>query len=96
MEISIYHRSDTAERIILYSVGEEERRLFEVFAKRIKKGTTRIAVRDDEMFLISGPKEIQALITSDYKVFLENRLKLANSKMKLDFGNQNKLIIDFT
>jgi len=48
------------------------------------------------MFLISGPKEIQAWITSDYKVFLENRLKLANSKMKLDFGNQNKLIIDFT
>ena len=96
MEISVYHGTDTAERVILYSSSKEERKLCNVFAKRIKKGTVKMVIKDDKMFLISGPKEIQVRLTPEDKIFLENRLKLTKSKMQLNFGDQTKLTIDFT
>ena len=96
MEVSIYHGSNIAERVILLSTNEEEEKLLEVFAKRIKKGTVKMAIKDDKIFLTSGPKEIQVKLTIQDKIFLENRLKTTNSKMQLSLGNQTNLVIDFT
>jgi len=96
MEVSIYHGRNIAERVVLFSTNREEEKLFKVFAKRIKKSTVKMAIKDDEVFLTSGPKEIQAKLTIQDKIFLENRLKIANSKMQLCRGNQTNLVIDFT